>query len=123
MAHFAQIHNNIVQQIIVINNSVVGEPEKSFPETEELGIDFIINNLGISGIWKQTSYNNSFRKQYAGDGYTYDEENDVFISPQPFASWSLDENFDWQPPVPKPEGNYIWNEEMLSWTPIDYDII
>jgi hypothetical protein len=48
--------------------------------------------------------------------YTYDDVNDVFISPQPFASWSLDENFDWQPPTPMPtEGRWYWNEDSLSW--------
>ena len=57
------------------------------------------------------------RKQFAGVGYTYDDVNDVFVSPQPYPSWSLDENHDWQPPSTKPddENTYTWNEETQSW--------
>ena len=65
---------------------------------------------------KRTSYYGNIRKQYAGIGYTYDAFNDIFIAPQPFASWSLDENFDWQPPTPMPtEGRWYWDEDSLSW--------
>lgn len=65
---------------------------------------------------KRTSYNHKIRKQYAGIGYKYDADADVFIAPQPYASWSLDENFDWQPPTPKPEGGrWYWDEESVSW--------
>ena len=65
---------------------------------------------------KRTSYNNNIRKQYAGIGYTYDAENDVFIAPQPYSSWSLDSNFDWQPPIAKPEGmNVYWDEDLGDW--------
>lgn len=64
---------------------------------------------------KRTSYNNNIRKQYAGIGYSYDAVNDVFIAPQPFLSWSLDENFDWQAPTPKPDGDWFWDEDSLSW--------
>ena len=64
----------------------------------------------------RTSYNNNIRKQFAGIGYFYDEANDVFIEPQPYESWSLDNNFDWQPPVSRPEGfGWIWNEELGEW--------
>lgn len=64
----------------------------------------------------RTSYNGKIRKQYAGIGFAYDPINDVFIAPQPFASWSLDSNFDWQPPISRPEGiNWFWDEESLSW--------
>ena len=67
----------------------------------------------------RTSYNNNIRKQYAGIGYTYDETADVFIAPQPFPSWSLDGNHDWQPPVARPaEGMYAWNEELMQWAEI-----
>jgi hypothetical protein len=119
MSHFAQLNeNNEVLQVILIDNSVIGEPELSFPETEGSGVSFINNTLGILGIWKQTSYNNKFRKQYAGIGYKYDEENDVFIAPRPFASWELDENFDWQAPISKPDGDYVWNEEEGAWEEI-----
>ena len=52
-----------------------------------------------------------------GIGWTYDGTN--FIAPQPFESWTLDENHDWQPPKPKPDGNYYWNEEQQTW--VEYD--
>ena len=68
---------------------------------------------------KRTSYNNKIRKQYAGLGFTYDLINDVFIKPQPFASWTLDANFDWQPPTPRPYGDlWRWNEFTLTWVEI-----
>ena len=65
---------------------------------------------------KRTSYNGNIRKRYAGRGFTYDAVNDVFISPKPYPSWSLDGNFDWQPPTPRPEGiGWYWDEDSLSW--------
>ena len=112
MAHFAKIdENNIVTQVLVVDNSV-----------EHRGADFLANDLGLGGTWIQTSYNNNFRKQYAGVGFTYDSSNDVFIAPQPYPSWSLDENFDWQPPTPRPEGiGWYWNEEELTWKEVVND--
>ena len=110
MAHFAKIdENNIVTQVLVVDNSV-----------EHRGADFLANDLGLGGTWIQTSYNNNFRKQYAGVGFTYDSSNDVFIAPQPYPSWSLDENFDWQPPTPRPEeGFWFWDEDSLSWVEVE----
>ena len=67
---------------------------------------------------KRTSYNNNIRKQYAGIGFTYNVEADVFVAPQPYPSWTLDSSHDWQPPTPKPEGDYSWNEEELEWVVI-----
>jgi hypothetical protein len=106
MAHFAEIDaNNVVQRILVVDNFL-----------EDRGADFLANDLGLGGHWIQTSYNHNIRKQYAGIGFTYDPINDIFISPQPYPSWSLDENFDWQPPTLRPaEGLWYWNEETLSW--------
>ena len=105
MAHFAKIENNIVVKVLVVHNDL-----------EHRGADFLANDLGLGGTWIQTSYNNNFRKQYAGIGFTYDSLNDVFIAPQPFASWSLDQNFDWQPPKPMPtEGFWYWSEEDGEW--------
>jgi len=117
MAHFAKIESGIVQEVIVIDNNDCGGGE--FPQSELFGQEFIAS-LGIEGTWKQTSYNNNFRKMYAGKGYAFDEVNDVFIAPQPYASWELDENFDWQPPIPMPEteGPWIWNEELGDWEEI-----
>jgi hypothetical protein len=117
MAYFAQLDdNNVVLQVISVNNSVVGEPEITFPQTEILGQAFILGTLKLPGTWKQTSYNNNFRGTYAGIGYTFD--SGVFIAPQPYPSWSLDDNHDWQPPVPRPEGEYLWNEDDQEWQEI-----
>ena len=99
MSHFAKINENgIVQEVIVA--------EQEF-----------IDSLEDSSLWIQTSYNHNIRKQYAGLGYIYDKTNDVFIIPQPFPSWSLDSNFDWQAPVSKPDDgkSYTWNEDTKSW--------
>jgi len=115
MAHFAQLdENNIVQQVIVIANEDCGGGD--FPSSEEPGQEFIAA-LGLPGTWKQTSYNNNFRKRYAGIGYSYDEVNDVFISLSPFVSWVLNSDFDWEAPIPMPTegGPWRWNEELGDW--------
>jgi hypothetical protein len=80
MAHFAQVSNGIVQQVIVVGNGVCGEPDVQYPDTEPIGQQFIAS-LGLSGTWLQTSYNGNFRGQYAGIGYTYDSELDQFKPP------------------------------------------
>ena len=112
MAHFVKLDsNNIVIGGVVVNNNALDVDNE-----EASGIAFLNNLYGVEENWIQTSYNNNFRKQYAGIGYTYDAVNDVFIAPQPFASWSLDNNFDWQPPTPMPtEGFWRWDEDSLSW--------
>tara|TARA_R110002126_G_scaffold196815_1_gene344780 strand:- start:36 stop:383 length:348 start_codon:yes stop_codon:yes gene_type:complete len=110
MAHFARIENNKVVNVIVVHNN---ELLVDGVENEQKGKDFCHGLLG--GEWVQTSYNNNIRKQYAGVGYTYDIDADQFVSPQPFASWSLDADNDWQPPTPKPEGDFYWNEETTTW--------
>jgi len=112
MAHFAKIENGVVQNVIVVSNDDCGGG--NFPESEPVGQAFIAS-LGIAGEWKQTSYNGNFRKTYAGVGLLYDAEADVFFSPQPYPSWTLDGNHVWQPPTPKPEGTYRWNEAELEW--------
>tara|TARA_R110002072_G_C7645480_1_gene508209 strand:+ start:171 stop:539 length:369 start_codon:yes stop_codon:yes gene_type:complete len=116
MAHFTKLdENNIVIDIVKIDNSVMLNNDGT--ESEEKGKDFL-NNLFGEATWVQTSYNNNFRKQYAGIGYTYDITNDVFIIPQGvYNSWTLDSNFNWQPPVPKPDSEdiYDWNEDTLTW--------
>ena len=87
MAHFAKLdENNIVTNIIVVSNDVILNDGK---ESEQLGADFCVSLFG--GTWKQTSYNNSFRKNYAGVGYTYDEVLDAFISPRPDNAIGFDE--------------------------------
>ena len=114
MAHFAELdENNIVTRVIVVHNNELMDGET---ESEVKGVQFCNSLFGHTN-WIQTSYNNNMRKQFAGIGYTYDDVNDVFVSPQPYPSWSLDENHDWQAPTPKPddENTYTWNEETQSW--------
>jgi hypothetical protein len=115
MAHFAEIdENGIVKQVLVVPD-----------EQEHRGQDFLAEDLGLGGTWVQTSYNNRIRKQYAGIGMKYDVDADVFIVPQPYPSWTLDENYDWQAPVELPDDNliYQWNEEKLDWEPVKYDTV
>ena len=84
MAHFAELdENNIVTQVVVVDDLDCRD-ENNF-ESEAVGVHFLRNIFGATTEWKQTSYNNNIRKQYAGIGYTYDETNDVFISPKPFS--------------------------------------
>jgi hypothetical protein len=115
MGHFAKLNSdNIVISVVVVNNSVLLKNDGT--ESELKGKKFLNALLG-SATWVQTSYNNNFRKKYAGIGDFYDSSKDKFISPQPFPSWSLDSNDDWQPPVPRPEDNPLaeWDEENQQW--------
>ena len=105
MAHFAEIDlTNTVLRVIVIGD-----------ELEANGAEWCHNLLG--GTWIQTSFNNNIRKQYAGIGFTYDAVADVFIAPKPFASWTLDENYDWQAPIDYPADGklYSWDEANQVW--------
>ena len=115
MAHFAKLdNNNTVIEIAVVNNEVL-----DLNNEEESGIAFLTEWSGGYTNWKQTSYNNNFRKRFAGPGFLYDPIADVFIETQPYPSWTLDENFDWQPPTPMPtEGSWRWDEDSLSWLEI-----
>ena len=113
MAHFAQLDdNNVVLQVLVIGNADA--------ETEEQGVAFCKTLLGENTNWKQCSYNNRIRKQYPGMGYTYNPEQDIFVAPQPFPSWSLNAAFDWVAPVPMPDDGllYYWDEAQQAWMPL-----
>lgn len=116
MAHFAKLdENNVVLEVHVVNNACL-DPQNE----EQSGIYFLSQWSNGYTHWKQTSYNNKFRKQYAGIGFFYNQEADVFITPQPFPSWTLDANFDWQPPKPRPsEGVWYWDENALEWKNAD----
>lgn len=119
MAHFAEIDEmGFVLGVIRLDNE--DAPDPATTNSEPLGQAFIADTLGLPGEWRQTSYNGNFRKQYAGPGYRYDADADVFIAPQPFPSWTLDANHDWQPPTPRPSegGPWMWDEETLSWVEI-----
>ena len=119
MAHFAELNDtNTVLQVIVLSNETCGEPELQYPDTESVGRVFIAQTLGLGWNWKQTSYNGTFRSKYAGVGYIYDADEDVFISPHPYPSWSLNEDTClWVSPVPMPDdGNvYYWDEETQAY--------
>ena len=78
MAHFAKIENGIVREVIVVGNDDCAGGD--FPESEAAGQAFIAS-IGLSGEWRQTSYNNNFRSKYAGIGDIYDAVNDVFVAP------------------------------------------
>lgn len=115
MAHFAELdENNVVKQVIVVHNNELLDDEGQ--ENEAKGVEFCSTLFGHTN-WVQTSYNDSVRKQFAGVGFTYDDVNDIFVAPQPYPSWSLDDNSDWQPPTPMPEDDnmYSWNEDTQSW--------
>jgi hypothetical protein len=118
MAHFAKLGvGNIVEQVIVVSNDIA--------TNEQAGIDFINKLYNTRDIWKQTSYNNNIRKNFAGIGYQYDQTRDAFIPPKPFNSWILNENTcKWESPIPYPQDNkeYKWNEQTLSWDLIESNI-
>lgn len=116
MAHFAQLNgNNIVTRVIVVADE---ELLIDGVENEDKGIAFCKSLLGEDTRWVQTSYNGNIRKNYAGINYTYDPVADHFFAPQPYSSWTLDANAQWQAPsvMPVEEGKFfVWNEETLSW--------
>jgi hypothetical protein len=117
MAYFAKLGTgNIVEQVISINNAVI--TDANGVEQEQLGNDFINKLYNTRDVWKQTSYNNNIRKNYAGVGYTYDQTRDAFIPPKSYPSWILNEDTClWEAPVAKPndENNYNWNEITTTW--------
>jgi hypothetical protein len=124
MAHFAEINDsNIVTRVIVIHNNEITVDGQ---ELEFKGIDFCEGLFGHRN-WVQTSYNGNIRYNFAGVGYTWDKDNDAFYAPQPFASWSLNEDYIWEAPVPYPEDAspekiYEWDEENLTWKVVELTI-
>ncbi len=109
MAHYAFLDtNNVVTEVIV------GIDETEL--IEGLDLETWYGNFR-NKVCKRTSYNGNIRKQYAGIGYTYNPDADVFVAPKPFGSWTLDENFDWQPPTPMPTDGkeYAWFEPNQQW--------
>ena len=117
MAHFAELDaNNIVLRVIAVNNSDI--LDQYGYESENIGIAFCRSLLGAETIWRQTSYNATFRKNYAGIGYRYDAALNAFIAPQPYPSWSLNTTpCQWEAPKPYPTDGkvYAWNEGLLRW--------
>jgi len=123
MAHFARLgKGNIVEQVVVVHNNVITDANGQ--EQEQLGVDFLNNMYGTNDVWKQTSYHGSFRKNYAGLGFRYDQTRDAFIEPKPFPSWTLnEETCQWEAPVVKPDDGqiYDWNEENQQWDLRSYE--
>ena len=121
MAHFAKLgKGNIVEQVVVVHNNVITDANGQ--EQEQLGMDFLNNIYGTNDVWKQASYNGSFRKNFASVGFTYDQYRDAFIEPKPFNSWNLNETTcRWEAPVAKPDDGqyYRWNEENQQWEVVD----
>jgi hypothetical protein len=106
MSHWAEIDENskVIRVLVGDNNDPVGDE----------GYQWLIDNLG--GTWIKTSYNGNIRGTFAGVGYFYDEQEDIFIAPQPYPSWNRVGSF-WEAPVAYPQDGkrYEWNEEMGSW--------
>lgn len=113
MAHFAELNeDNVVIRVVVISNSEIEGDEETngTARCQEL--------FGVDTRWKQTSYNRSFRKNYAGPGYAYDAERDAFVPPKPYESWTLnEETCNWEAPKAMPDDGkpYFWDEGLRRW--------
>ena len=111
MAHFAKLGTgNIIERVEVVSNDIA--------TTEQAGSDFLNKIYNTRDVWKQTSYNNNIRKNFAGIGFTYDQQRDAFIAPKPYNSWILNETTcQWEAPVAYPTDGkrYSWNETNLTW--------
>jgi len=130
MAHFAEldINNKVIRVLTACNQDIAthgGELSEEAANYFGTYTPFLENGVK----WVQTSYNNNFRKQFAGIGYTFDFTKNKFIAPRPFPSWSLDTNDDWQAPIPFPTittyGNnekyfIFWNEDKQKWLCVDH---
>jgi len=130
MAHFAELDgSNVVQRVVVVGNDVTTAAGPLGENDMHVDGETWCVNFFKGGTWKQTSYNNNFRKQYCGKGYTFDSAKDKFISPQPYESWALDGNDDWQAPVTYPTDTgteedpkrIVWDEAGQKWTATDKD--
>jgi hypothetical protein len=124
MAHFAELDdNNVVTRVVVVGNDISTAAGPLGDNDMHVDGETWCVNFFKGGTWKQTSYNHNFRKQYAGINCTYDAAKDKFLSPQPYASWALDENDDWQAPVTRPtdtiDKNLDWDEAGQKWTATD----
>ena len=125
MAHFVKlgIGSKVVQGVVVHNNVAT---------SEQAGVDFLNNLYKTNDVWKQTSYNTHggkhklggtpFRKNFAGIGFKYDQTRDAFIPPQPYNSWTLNEDTClWEAPTAYPDDGkfYNWNEQTTSWDEVE----
>ena len=112
MSYWAEIDNNntVIRVLAGDNNDPAGDE----------GYQWLLDNLG--GTWIQTSYNANIRGKYAGMGDSYNQEEDIFIAPQPYSSWTRSGSY-WNPPTPYPTDGkfYNWSEDDLSWREITND--
>jgi len=115
MAHYAWINsdNTVIQVSVGVDETVTQNGVGGSTEAWEQFYTQAINQEGV--YVKRTSFNGNIRKQFAGVGYTYSPETDEFVAPQPYPSWSLDENNDWQAPKPRPSLEHFWREDILDW--------
>jgi hypothetical protein len=134
MAHFAELKSKVdptgftsdthqvVERVVVVGNDIPANGGTLEDNDMHVDGETWCSNFFKGGSWKQTSYNNNFRKQYAGIGYIYDSAKDKFLTQQPYASWSLDSNDDWQAPITYPsikqEGDVIY---IISWNETKYN--
>ncbi len=116
MAHFAEVQDGTVLRVVAVSNDVT---TTDGVEDEQRGIDHLGSVLPTSGTWVQTSYTGTLRHNFAGIGYSWDGTG--FAAPQPYPSWSLDDNYVWQPPTPYPDDDniYAWDEDTTSWIQVD----
>jgi len=123
MAHFAQLdEDNVVLQVIVVHDNDCKDSEGN--ESEAVGVAFC-QSLFPDTNWKQTSYNATIRKNYAGIGYRFDGVLDAFIAPKAFPSWLFDEvTCRWVPPTDMPDDGklYTWDEATISWIEVTPDV-
>jgi hypothetical protein len=135
MAHFAELKSKVdptgftsdiqqvVERVVVVGNDIAAGGGILGDNDMHVDGETWCANFFKGGSWKQTSYNNNFRKQYCGIGFVYDSSKDKFLSPQPYQSWSLDSNDDWKAPVTYPtdttEKHIVWDEPNLRWTATD----
>ncbi len=115
MAHYAWIDsNNVVINVTVGVDET--ETQQGVGGSTEAWEQFYTQAINQEGVYvKRTSFNGKIRKQFAGVGYKYLPETDEFVAPQPYPSWTLDENNDWQPPKPRPSLEHFWREDILDW--------
>ena len=123
MAYFAKLDkDNKVINVEVVANSLI--TDSNGQENEQIGINFLRKLYEEpNGVWKQTSYNGNFRKNFASIGATYDETRDAFIPAKGFDSWTFNEDTcRWEAPIPKPADTetsaFFWNEETRNWDEI-----
>jgi hypothetical protein len=104
MSHFAKVIDGVITEVIVATQEEINSERH-----------------GDAFLWVQTSYNKSFRKNFAVVGGIYDMPNDVFVSIKPFDSWVLNTtSYEWEPPVESGnDGTYIWNEDTLAWDQLE----